>query len=110
MVRRDVEDAARLNLNPKERTDQMARKYELTEIEAQLVFKLVEDHCAAYKNWIVTAVESGKLEYARELVRGLREYQELTPKLNVAAHRWIDGRAGFGVKPKLQFVDKTDAA
>ena len=74
----------------------MTSKYELTETEAELLFKLVKNECDSYKNWTITAVEENKFNYAQKLVCELREYQKLFSKLNIEAHRAIEaGKAGF---------------
>jgi hypothetical protein len=68
----------------------MARKYELTETEALLAFNQVSSHCQSLKNWVAQQVEHGNFERAQELVKELRQYQEIYKKLNVEAHKFID--------------------
>jgi hypothetical protein len=46
------------------------------------LFKLVEDDCAAHKNWIASAVEAGDFERAQRLVKALRNVQNLFATLN----------------------------
>jgi len=67
----------------------MARTYVLTEAEAQMAFTQVSAHCEALKNWIATAVEGGRTDYAKELVTELRQYQSLYAKLNTKVHDHI---------------------
>lgn len=75
----------------------MARKYELTESEAALVFEQISDHCQSLKNYITYAVEAGEFDRAQRIVLQLRAYQVLYAKLNVEAHRLIDAaREGKG--------------
>lgn len=66
------------------------REYRLTEKEATMAFRQVASHCAALKNWIVTAIEMLDYDKAQSLVAELREYQALYGKLNVEAHKFID--------------------
>lgn len=54
----------------------------LTREQNAIVRKLIESECSAYKNWIVSAVEAsihsnGKIEYARQLVKELREREAM---------------------------------
>ena len=67
------------------------RTYTLTAAEASLAFAQVSDHCSAIKNWMASAVEAGDFEYASKLVVQLRDHQKLYAKLNVEAHKIIDG-------------------
>lgn len=83
----------------------MVRKYELTEREAELAFKQVSDHCSALKNWMASAVERGDIDAAQELVKELREHQDLYAKLNVSSHRVIDAwHAGTIKDGKVEMV------
>lgn len=50
---------------------------EITKKQNTLVRALIVDHCGAYKNWIASAVESGDLPRASELVKTLREYEAM---------------------------------
>lgn len=50
--------------------------------ELEILFKLVDSQVQSYKNWILSAVESGEIEYAQKLTRECREHQELFAKLN----------------------------
>jgi len=49
----------------------------ITREQNKLVRGLIESHCAAHKNWIATAVEAGKHNYAEELVKELRVYEAM---------------------------------
>ena len=66
------------------------RKYELTQEEAELTHMVVAAHCEALKNHVATAVETGKIRYAEDLVYELRRYQTIFAKTNVEAHIQID--------------------
>ena len=65
-------------------------KIELTMEQNKLVRKMLEEQIEAYKNWIVSAVETGADEYgstgtsgfthARKLCRELEAHRELTGK------------------------------
>lgn len=72
----------------------MARTYELTEYEAQLVHALVAEQRQAKLNWIASAVESGSHERAQMLVRDLRRLDALFAKTNVTVHREQDAKLG----------------
>lgn len=50
---------------------------EITREQNLLVRDMVKDRCAAYKNWIASAVEGGKQEYAQALVKELRAYEAM---------------------------------
>ena len=63
--------------------------FRMTEAKAALVHKLVDEHCQALKNWIASAVEQGELVRAGNLVRELREYQELYAAFNMPAKHEI---------------------
>jgi uncharacterized protein YaeQ len=68
----------------------MAHSYTFTPAQARMFHQQVSSHCATLKNWIVTAVEGDKIEYAMELAKELREYQKLYAATNVDVHEMID--------------------
>lgn len=68
----------------------MAREYKVTASEAFMLFNLVDSQCKSYHNWIASAIEAGKFEYAQKLTADLRDHQRLYAKLNVPAHDMID--------------------
>lgn len=63
--------------------------FTMTEAKAELVHKLANSHMGALKNWIASAVEDGKLEYAQKLVAELREHEALFAAFNMAAKHTI---------------------
>lgn len=49
----------------------------ITRDQNKKIRELIESHCTAYKNWIVSAVEGSQWDYAAKLARELREYQAM---------------------------------
>lgn len=70
-----------------DRTIYTVRRQNISRKESAMIRKLLDDHCAALKNHIVSMVEAGDDEYgksgmtgityARETAAQLREYQAL---------------------------------
>ena len=68
--------------------------FKMTEAQAELLFKVVKDQTSALKNWACSATESGKIEYAQELIKELREYEALYALFNMPAKRDIAKHTG----------------
>lgn len=73
-------------------------KFDMSERQAERLHDLISGHCSAYKNWIASAAESGKLEYAQELVAELRAFEELFAVTNMRAKRDIADYSGRPVE------------
>ncbi len=80
----------------------MARDYNMSEREAEMIHKLVDSHLKALKNWIASAVEDDRLESAKLMIVELRAYEKLFARTNVEAHRDQDklspGKMATGVQ------------
>jgi hypothetical protein len=50
---------------------------DVTRRQNQILRSLIDSQQATYKNWIVTAIETDKIERAKRLTAELRELQEL---------------------------------
>ena len=70
------------------------REYKFSEREAELFHELIDDRLKATKNWIVSAVEDGRIEDANLLIVRVRNLEKLYAKTNVEAHRDIDKITG----------------
>ncbi len=62
---------------------------------------MVDSQSKSLKNWIASAVESGKLEYAQELVGKLRENEALYAAFNVSAKYQIAEYTGKPLETEI---------
>lgn len=72
--------------------------FTMTEDQATRVFALVESHTHALKNWIASRVEDGDFDRAKELVRELRQHQDLFRAFNMQAKNDIAAFRGIEVE------------
>ena len=71
--------------------------FTMAEYQAQLIFKQIEGHTHALKNWIAGAVERGKFDYAQELTQELREHEALFACFNVGGYLSVAQSTGRDV-------------
>jgi hypothetical protein len=63
--------------------------FKMTEAQAELIFKMADQHVKALKNWTVSAVERGDIEAAQKLAAEIRAHQAIFAGFNVQAKREI---------------------
>ena len=68
--------------------------FTMTEEQARLIHEMAADRMAAHKNWTASAVESGKFEYAQELVAKLRKHEDIFAAFNMTAKHEIAQHTG----------------
>jgi hypothetical protein len=61
--------------------------FDMSENQANMIFKQVSSHIAALKNWTASAVERGDFVRAQSLVAECREYERLYAAFNIEAKR-----------------------
>jgi Na+/phosphate symporter len=66
--------------------------FKMSETHAEMIFKLVDQHTSALRNWTASAVEDGDFERAQALVKDLRRHQDIYRAFNMSAVREIAAR------------------
>lgn len=66
-------------------TNEKLATYRLNRDQSAKVHQQISSHCEALKNWMASAVEAGEQDRAKELVRELRQYQDLFAMFNPIA-------------------------
>ena len=80
-------------------------KFTMSEKQARNVHSVVNSHCQALKNWIVTAVENDQHDRAKELTRELRQYQALYAAFNMTAKHEIAQHSGKTLQTEITVGD-----